>query len=185
MRTYISLLRGINVGGRLVDMGLLKEIFNTIGAEKVETYLRSGNVIFESSENDTSALMRKIERELEKRLGFKIKAFVKTVDELRNVVDRMPLGNREGDKLHVTFLSATPVNFPSKEVDSVKGADEEYAYTGNEIYLYCPGGYGRTRLSNNYFERKLKVDATTRNWRSVNALLSTMDARMRAKRGEE
>lgn len=177
MRRYVSLLRGINVGNKLVNMAHLRELFMSMGAKDVETYLRSGNVLFDSEEEDAGRLRSNIEDRLLKDLGFGVKVFVKTELDLRRVVERMPFARLDMDKMHVTFLSAVPEDFPMADVDSAKAQGEEFALVGKEIYLYCPAGYGRTKLSNNYFEKKLRVDATTRNWRSVNALLLLAEGR--------
>lgn len=160
-----------------MDMSLLKKIFVGMGAREVRTYLRSGNVIFESGEKDTARLRRDIESSLLEKLGFSVKVLVKTGVELRRVVESMPFTDLDTDKLHVTFLSAVPRKFPSEAVDSAKAQGEEYALVGKEIYLYCPAGYGRTKLSNRCFEKKFSVDATTRNWRTVNAILKLVEGR--------
>jgi uncharacterized protein (DUF1697 family) len=77
-------------------------------------------------------------------------------------------------KLHVTFLSEEPKSVPIDDLNTVRRGAEDFVVSGREIYLYCPNGYGVTKLSNSFFERKLKVSATTRNWRTVNTLLTMM-----------
>ena len=75
-------------------------------------------------------------------------------------------------KLHVTFLSDHITNIHIKEINEVKDELEKYFFSDKEIYLFLPKGYGRTSLSNDFFEKKLSVKATTRNWRTVNNLLN-------------
>ena len=182
MQNYAALLRGINVGDKLVDMSALRKIFVDMGAKGVETYMRSGNVVFDSEEIDATKLRSEIEKRLLKGLCFSVKVFVKSGLEMRRVVDMMPFDGLDKDRMHVTFLSAVPDGFSSAEIDSAKANGEEYALAGNQIYLYCPAGYGRTKLSNNFFEKKLKVDATTRNWRTVKAILKLMEDRGSSRR---
>lgn len=156
MHSCVSLLRGINVGNKVVDMPGLRRIFSSLGAEKVETYLRSGNVIFYIEEGDRTRLKGAIEDALLESLGYGVKVFIGSAADLRRVVDGVPFTGTDAGRMHVTFLSATPAHFPAGEVDAVRSEGEDYRFSGHEIYLYCPGGYGRTRLSN---------------WRSVCSLL--------------
>jgi len=74
----------------------------------------------------------------------------------------------------VTFLSEKPPSIPVADLNSAKSSAEDFLLSGKEVYLFCPNGYGVTKLSNSFFERKLKVSATTRNWRTVNTLLEML-----------
>ncbi len=173
MARYVSMLRGINVGGqRTVKMEDLKELYASLGFEHPRTYLQSGNVVFDGPDGDAAALERNISANIGKTLGLDATVIVRTADELRAVIDSMPFSGRNTEKLHVTFLSEKPAEFPLVKVERAKDSSEECVVCGREIYLFCPNGYGRTRLSNGFFERALKVSATTRNWRTVNSLAS-------------
>jgi uncharacterized protein (DUF1697 family) len=172
MNVYISMVRGINVGAqKKVRMGELKQRYESLGFGNVRTYIQSGSVVFESSSTDVSGLVNKIENEVKDYFGFEVVVVIRTKDELRRLVEGVPFKGHE-DKLHVTFLSAEPDRFQAEEIETAKDKAEEFFISGKDIYLFCPNGYGRTKLSNAFFERKLKVPATTRNWRTVNALLS-------------
>ena|ERR1022692_1828523 len=172
MNVYVSMVRGINVSGqKKVRMEELKQRYESLGFGNVRTYIQSGSVVFESSSTDVSSLVSKIEKEVKDHFGFRVAVIIRTKDELRRLVEGVPFKGRD-DKFHVTFLSATPDRFQVEEIQAVKDKAEEFSISGKDIYLFCPNGYGRTRLSNAFFERKLKVSATTRNWRTVNALLS-------------
>jgi uncharacterized protein (DUF1697 family) len=117
-------------------------------------------------------LVSEIEKEINDYFCFKVVVIIRTKDELKRLVEGVPFEGRDDSKFHVTFLSARPGHFPMEEIGAAKDKGEEFSISGKEIYLFCPNGYGRTKLTNTFFERKLKVSATTRNWRTVNALLS-------------
>jgi uncharacterized protein (DUF1697 family) len=173
MNTYISMLRGINVGGqKKVGMKELKELYESLGFARVRTYIQSGNVVFDYPDADLSALASKIERGIEVRFGFRVPVAIRTRDELQRLISSTPFMGKDESKVHVTFLSAEPATLAVDEISRAKDGAEEFSISGREIYLFCPNGYGVTKLSNALFERKLKVTATTRNWRTVNALLS-------------
>jgi uncharacterized protein (DUF1697 family) len=173
MKVYLSLVRGINVGGRKkVRMEELKQRYESLGFGKVRTYIQSGSVIFESSSTDVPNLVNKIEKEIRDHFGFGALVMIRTKDELTRLVKAVPFKGRDESKFHVTFLSARPAHVPLEEIQAAADAQEDFFVAGTEIYLSCPNGNGRTKLSNGFFERKLKVSATTRNWRTVKTLLS-------------
>src|SRR5262249_8559692 len=99
-----------------------------------------------------------------------VQVIMRNRDELSKVIDNNPFRPTQMDKTHVTFLSEKPASIPRNEIDQVRGDSEEFFVSGREVYLLCPNGYGKSKLSNSLFERKLKVAATTRNWRTVKAL---------------
>ena len=172
---YIALLRGINVGSHnRIKMADLVNIFESLGFEGVKTYLQSGNVIFESESTDEAEIIEDIESKISEMCGFSINTILRTADKWKSIVYDNPLlkePNIEFDKLHVTFLSDTPDQKAVLNLDINKDEFEKFEVFGREIYLYCPNGYGRTKLKNDVFERKLKIAATTRNWKTVNKLL--------------
>jgi uncharacterized protein (DUF1697 family) len=166
------MLRGINVGGnKRVSMQLLKERYASLGFKDIQTYVQSGNVVFSGS-GSVANIKEKIEVEIKRTFGFDVEVFIRTASELSELVQSSPFKGKDETKLHVTFLSQKPSSVPVPELNSAKVGDEDYRIAGREIYLYCPNGYGVTKLSNSFFEKKLKVSATTRNWRTVNTLLA-------------
>jgi uncharacterized protein (DUF1697 family) len=168
------MLRGINVGGnKKVSMQVLKERYESIGFKNVQTYVQSGNVVF-STDASVSSTKDKIEKEIKREFGFDVLVFIRTKKELEDLLKNSPFKQKDETKLHVTFLSEKPINVPIDELNSARIGEEEFLISGREIYLFCPNGYGVTKLSNNFFEKKLKVSATTRNWRTVNTLLSML-----------
>jgi uncharacterized protein (DUF1697 family) len=152
-------------------MSELAESFTSLGFENVRTYVQSGNVVFSTSVSDASAIANKIEKELKGRFGLDVAVIVRTSNELAKIVARNPFAGNEQSKLHVTFLYTRPAHVPTERMEGVRGEDEEFAVSGMEVFLFLPNGYGRTKLSNNFFERALSVSATTRNWNTVTTLL--------------
>ena len=172
MKTYVALLRGINLGARnKVAMADLRALIDRLGAEDVATYVQSGNVVFKSSdgaEKLTGAIQRRIRRDL----GLSVSVLVLTRPQLAKVLAGNPFakGKRDPAKLHVTFLAEKPARTKVSKLDPERAEPDEFRLVGKQIYLHCPNGYGRTKLTNAYFEKQLGVTATTRNWRTVTKL---------------
>ncbi len=175
MQTFISMLRGINVSGqRAIRMPDLKTLYEALGFVQVATYVQSGNVVFRADNRDETQITRLIEAEIERVFGFKVPVLVRGKEEWQRVIAENPFleqRNEDPEKLYVTFLSAVPPASILENLTPPVGIRDEFAVIGREIYLFCPAGYGKTKLSNTFFENKLKTTATTRNWRTVTALL--------------
>ena len=175
MQTYISILRGINVSGQkkilMVDLKLLLE---KMKFENVTTYIQSGNVVFKSSTELTDLeLSKKIETEIFKKYKFEVPVIIRTQQELENVISSNPFLKEKNiniEKLHVTFLSEKPNKGLLESIAHLNFSPDRFFINGKEVYLYIPESYGETKLSNKFFENKLKVTATTRNWKTVNKL---------------
>ncbi len=177
MPTYISLLRGINVTGhRKISMQELRECYASLGFSQVVSYIQSGNVIFTSTDKSTKILQEKIQAGIAKEFGYDdVTVFVFTPKQLQYYIANNPfLKDKTVDvkRLHITFLSKKPLPHFIASLEKYKSEADQFLVQDNIIYLYCPNGYGRTKLSNNFFESKLKLKATTRNWNSANKLLS-------------
>ena len=175
MATYISLLRGINVGGqKKIKTEELLALFDSLGLKNVRTYVQSGNVIFNSPQRDIQELAKLIETKIVQAFNFSVAVLVRTPDELQRIIDDNPfLREKTADtgKLHVTFLSAMPAKSVVEQMKEMHNESDKFIISNKEIYLYCPDGYGRTKYSNDFFEKKLGMVATTRNWKTVNMLL--------------
>ncbi len=176
MLTYISLLRGINVSGqKLIKMADLKTLYLGLGFANVRTYLQSGNVVFECPHQDPGELADRIEAQIEQVYGYPVTVFIRRPEDFQRILAENPFVDRPGaepNRLLVTFLHHQPVNTKLTDLSIPPGTSDELYIGEAEIYLFCPGGYGKSKLSNNYFERKLGVPATTRNWKTVNALFA-------------
>jgi uncharacterized protein (DUF1697 family) len=177
-KRYVALLRGINLGGHnKVSMSDLRVLFASLGAEDVETYVQSGNVIFESTEGPgklTDALEKRIRRDL----GLSVTVLLRTRPQLARVHAGNPFAKsgKESTKLHVTFLAEKPDLARVRELDPERAEPDEFEVVGQEVYLHCPNGYGRSKLTTAYFEKKLGVAATTRNWKTVTKLAELVSA---------
>jgi|ERR1043166_2438565 uncharacterized protein (DUF1697 family) len=179
MQAYVALLRGVNVGGKICKMELVRAAFERLGFSAVKTYVQSGNVIFAAAQASPLRLAQTIEARLAREFGFPIRVLVKTLKELTDVVKRNPFMKDktiDQSKLHVTFLSEAVKQTATSSLQALAVNGEQFHVLGQQIYLYCPNGYGRTKLSNNAIEKKLSVVATTRNWRSVTTLLTMMQS---------
>ncbi len=181
MPTYIAMLRGINVSGRkIIKMENLRQSFEALGFHGVRTYVQSGNVIFESAKASSTVLSKSIGEKILHDFGFAVSFILKTPNEMKRVVGANPFLKKRAidhSKLYVTFLSRPPATTVLRNLDPLKAEPDQFCITGREIYLYCPNGYGGTKLSNHVVERMLSVEATTRNWKTVNRLLEMSSTR--------
>jgi len=174
MSTFISMLRGINVGGqKMMRMETLRGIYQALGFTHIRTYVNSGNVVFESAVPDQQELNKHIEAQIEHTCGYRVQVFIREADELRVILAGNPFFNDRSEdpsKLHVTFFYQHPPDTVLSKLTPPSGITDEFAPGEMAVYLFCPNGYGKTKLSNSFFERKLGMPVTTRNWNTVNAL---------------
>jgi uncharacterized protein (DUF1697 family) len=171
-QSWVALLRGVNLGARnKVPMAGLRGLMADIGAEDVQTYVQSGNVVFRSA-LARAELVRRIEREISARFGVDADVVLCTKAELKRVVAGNPFAGAEPEptRLHVTFLARPPERARMTDLEGDEFEPDRFHVTRAAVYLHTPKGYGRSKLSNAYFERKLGVRATTRNWRTVTTL---------------
>ncbi len=176
METYISILRGINVGGKnKIKMPDLKEMYEELKFKDIVTYIQSGNIIFNSNQNVSNQnLAKKIEKGISEKFKLAVPVIIRTINEMESILKINPFLKMPGidiEKLHVTFLEEIPEQLKLKEVAKYDYSPDKFIIINKEVYVYCPDGYGMTKLSNNFFENKLKTGATTRNWRTVNKLV--------------
>ncbi len=174
MPTYISLIRGINVGGhKSVKMDQLRTSAEGLGFQRVRTYVQSGNLVFESAKQSPSTLSKKIEGVILKEFGHAAAVITKTSNEISEAIQNNPFLKQKAidiTKLHLVFLSAHPQSADVKKLDAISSGDDQYRWREDVIYLYLPNGAGESKLANAAFEKLLSVRATTRNWRTVNNL---------------
>jgi len=170
---YAAFLRAINLGSRnKLAMPKLREIVEGLPATDVSTHVQSGNVVFRSTLRSTAKVEQALEKALKKEAGLEVRVMVRTPAQLARLVDGCPFASRCDDptKLHVTFLEEAPAKSKLEAIDPEGFLPDEWAVEGQEVYLFCPEGYGRSKLSNAYFEGQLKLAGTTRNWRTVTTL---------------
>jgi uncharacterized protein (DUF1697 family) len=169
---FIALLRGVNVGGNTLSMARLRALCGELGAENARTYVQSGNVVF-AAPGSAVRWATALERKLAGESRLTVTVIVRTAAEMAKVLDGNPFLKEKGidpAKLHVTFLQQVPAKTALRAHASLKAGVDRFKLAGTEIYLHCPNGYGRTKLSNNALEKALRVRATTRNWNTVNKL---------------
>ena len=166
MSRQIALLRGVNVGGRKLPMALLRGLFEQLGYENVRTYIQSGNVVFDA--NGTPARVRgTLEQAIDATFGLDVTVLLRSPAELAKVAQKNPYGG----EAYVTFLDGVPERKLVAALDPAAFAPDEFRITGPHVFVRCPNGYGRTKINNTFFERKLDTRATTRNWNTVETLL--------------
>jgi uncharacterized protein (DUF1697 family) len=174
MSTFVALLRGINVGGKaLVPMAELKSLFASMGFDDVTTYIQSGNVVFGSSSGDAQSLAPAIEERIAQTFDLRPTVLIRTPKKLTEIAGSNPFlaSGSDPSKLHVVFLSGPPAAAAIEELDPTRSPPDEFSVRGREIYLHLPNGMGRTKLTIDYFEKRLGVRATARNWKTLTKLI--------------
>lgn len=174
-RTYIALLRGINVGGHTVKMDRLRELFGELGFDHVRSYIQTGNVFFESAETEKAALRTAIECHLRAALGYEVATCVRTVEELEQLLLRDPF-----DGIVVTPDIRLAVNFLAEPASvtlpvpclTPDGAYELIGMTPTELFVVWHMRNGRPGNSYGLLEKQLSVPTTTRFWHTTAKILS-------------
>lgn len=170
-----ALLRGINVGGKnLLPMKALAEIFAAAGCTEVKTYIQSGNVVFRHGRTiDAAAAARAA---IAARFGLKVPMIVRSAAEMAKTIAGNPFPDRGIDEawLHVMFLEDEPAAALIAGLDPERSQPDEFAVIGREVFLHLPNGAAKTKLTNAYFDAKLKTVGTQRNWRTVLTLAEMM-----------
>lgn len=176
MKTFISILRGINVSGqKKVLMTDLKALYESLGFQEVTTYIQSGNVIFKTDERlSNQDIAKKIEKAILEKYNFDVPVIIRSIEEIKNLISANPFLKETDinvEKLHVTFLAGAPGKASLESIKNFDYLPDKFVILGQEVFLYCPFSYGETKLSNKFFENQLKISATTRNWKTINKLL--------------
>lgn len=175
MQTYICLLRGINVSGqKKIKMIALKASFEALGFLDVVTYIQSGNIVFKYDAVDKKTIQDKIHQMLLKEFGFEVTVIIRTPEELQYVITNNPFEKdltKDPKKFYVVFLQEVPSKENIEILASYNYSPEAYVLDDKLIFYYAANGAGNAKMSNNFFENKLKVRASSRNWRTVNKLV--------------
>ena len=171
MTAFVSLFRGINVGGHhKIRMDELKDLHEALGFKDVIPYIQSGNVVFTSDDADVARLRGHIEHGFEKRFGFHVEVFVRSLAELREIIEKNPFQSQPGKEskwVVVLFLAACPDESAQEDLLKTYVGPEELFIIGKEAYIYYPNGIGRSKLSQSLMEKKLKTVGTARNWNTI------------------
>lgn len=173
MKTYIALFRGINVGGNnMLPMKELKDVLESEDCCDVRTYIQSGNVIFRCAMTDRPRLEKRLTAAILKSHGFEPRVLLLTHGEIESAAKGNPFPEAVEDpaRLHLFFLAETPKKPDLKALEALKTKTERFALNGKILYLHTPDGFGTSKLAAKA-ERLLGVEATARNWRTVNTLI--------------
>ncbi len=178
MKTYIALLRGINVSGhKKVPMSELRELLEELKLNRVKTYIQSGNVVFDAAGKDSSLLAESIEKKIAQQFGFEVAVLVIGLADFKKALEQNPFLQEPGmnpDLLYTTFLATAPAAGPLAKLQEMEPtlAPERLVIKDTIAYVYCSNGYGNTKIHNNFLEKSLKVTGTTRNLKTIRALIS-------------
>jgi uncharacterized protein (DUF1697 family) len=165
-RTWIALLRGVNVGGRgKVPMAELRRALGEAGLEDVQTYIQSGNVVFTSAAA-RAKLAPLVEEVVAESFSVKTTVMVKTGTEIEQLIAAHPFG-ADTSRTYVTFLAGKPKPAAVKRLEALDVEPDRAVVAGAEVYLHHPNGAGRPRLTGAALERALSLPGTNRNWRTV------------------
>lgn len=174
MATFVALLRGINVAGKgKLRMAALREACEARGLTNVATYLQSGNIVFDCKLTGTARVAAMVEGLIESEFGLDARAIIRAPAELQRIVKTNPFASdarKDPTKVHATFLASRPSTKLVRQLELVDTRGDALVVSHEEVLLHCPNGYGRTKLNNVFLERQLEVVATTRNWKTVEAL---------------
>ena len=170
--TFIAFLRGINVGGhKRILMNDLKTLFEIQGFTGIRTYIQSGNVLFHSTWITDPASV--IETHLQEHYGWDVPVFCYTIKKLKSIMKTFPFTEEHpdplGNRTYLTLFKTEPKN--TESVNKFVHPTEKLVYSGKAAWIYCPGGYGKSKLSNSFLEQKLNLKGTTRNLRTMNMMV--------------
>jgi uncharacterized protein (DUF1697 family) len=170
MPRYLALLRAINVGGHVVKMTRLRELFQELGFENVETFIASGNVSFEATSKSTAALEKKIESHLQAALGYEVKTFIRTPAQLCKIADYEPFPKSKapsGGGLYVAFLSKEPSAEAKEKVLALRTAIDEFHVHERELYWLCHKKSSESLVPAAQLKNALGISYTMRNMTTV------------------
>lgn len=158
-------------------MADLKATCERLGFDKVRTYIQSGNLIFTSDKRNPE-LENHLERAIMERFGFDVPVIVRDSEELQTSIDKNPFFDRNADtgQLHLTFLKEEPAEENKEKILSSNYEPDQFEIDGKDIFIFCTGKYHKSKLTNDFFEKKLKTVATTRNWKTVLKLMELSKA---------
>lgn len=175
MATWIALLRGINVGGKnKIKMAELRAALESAGLADIQTYIQSGNIVFKSSQT-AGKLQILVKTTIESGWGYDVPTMVLKANELKKIVANNPFTEGDENFLHATLLQSKPKAAAVKDTQDHDFGIDEFLVDGKCVYIYCPSGYSKTKITNGFFEKRLGVSATTRNWRTVNRLIAMIE----------
>lgn len=181
MALYLALFRGINVSGKnIIKMESLRKQMDLAGYGNVQTYIQSGNVVFEAKETSKAKVSVAIESLIKKEYGHDITVFVLDMADMNKVAANNPYATRDeleegSKKLYVTFLSEIPQKENIQKLYDAPIGDDSIEFNDDILYFKLATKASDSKLSNNLIESKLKLRATTRNWNTTIKLLTMLE----------
>ena len=169
MNRKIAILRGINVGGkRKILMADLKSLCEKLGWKNVNTYIQSGNLIFDSNKQNVE-LENVLEKVIKEQFEFDVPVIVRSSKEFQTAIDKNQFYSKDADinQLHLTFLKEKPTDENVEKTLIYNYEPDKFKIVDKDVFIFCSGKYHQSKLTNNFFEKKLNVGATTRNWKTV------------------
>jgi len=183
METCITMLRGINMTGHnAIKMTGLANLFMQIGYNDAETYIQSGNIVFTCHNGNIEDVSSGIRKAILSEFNLNIAVITRTANEMKKIISANPFLEEPGfdpSKMAVLFLELKPSDAQVLKVAGIDYPPDKFHINGSEIYVYCPNGFGKTKLYTNFFEAKMKVTGTARNWRTVNKLMEMAEKKRR------
>lgn len=171
IKTYLALLRGINVGGKnVISMKALVEILEECGYGDVKTYIQSGNVVFRDSHSKVESFSQEVGNSIKSKYGFEPEIMILSIDDLQKAIQANPFRADQPKYLHLYFLTKIPKQPDFEGLNRIKSESERFDLIGKVFYLYAPDGIGRSKLAAG-LEKLVGVKATGRNWNTVTLLL--------------
>ncbi len=169
---YVALLRGINVGGHIVKMDRLRVLFEELGLNNVETFIASGNVIFDAPAKATAPLERRIEAHLHEALGYAVATHVRPLAAMADVATNHPFqgATEEGHALYVGFVAETITRESAKQLETVQTPIDFFHANDRELYWLCHKTISETKVSYKSLEKVIGMQATFRNVNTVRRL---------------
>src|SRR5712692_1162434 len=170
MPRYIAFLRAINVGGHVVKMAELRRLFEKLGFTNVETFIASGNVIFEAKSGTAAALQEKIEAQLQKSLGYEVKTFIRSESEVAAIAEYKPFTAariRSAPTFCVGFLEEPMTTDAAKALMALRTPADDFHVNGREVYWLSKNKQSESTFSNAVLEKTLKTRATFRGVNTV------------------
>ncbi len=168
-------------GHNSMKMTDLAALYHKMGFTDAETYIQSGNVIFsgneELSESDTARI---IENEISGKFDYSIPVMIRSLQEISKIISINPFLNEElfaPSKVAVIFLHEKVTESQQLKVTDVDYPPDKFHISGSEIFIFCPNGFGRTKLYTNFFEKKMGVVGTARNWKTITTVLNILEKR--------
>ena len=172
---YVAFLRAINVGGHVVKMDRLRELFSELGFANVETFIASGNVVFESRSTDAAALEKRIERHLERALGYEVGTYVRSCAELAAIAAFEPPDVPNGCLVHVVFMKAAADKATKQKLQALGSKDDNFHANKREVYWVTRGSFGKSPVAVP-FSKLVGGNGTMRNVTTVRKLAAKYKA---------